>query len=98
MGDGTKNGAGVFDLFHRSRNVLTAKARIRVHNDYDTFVPVVVPELDSVRRFASELHLLGKPWAGEAFGWAAEYFPERPEPRGSLSRFGPSFDYPVSPG
>ena len=41
---------------------------------------VVIPELDDVRRFASELHLLGEPWAGEAFGWPAEYCPERPDP------------------
>jgi hypothetical protein len=60
--------------------VVTAKARIRVHDDYDSLVPVVIPELDEVRRFASELHLCGKPWAGEAFGWPAEYFPQRPEP------------------
>ena len=59
--------------------MVTAKARIRVHDDYDSLVPVVIPELDEVRRFASELHLHGKPWAGEAFGWPAEYFPQRPE-------------------
>jgi hypothetical protein len=60
--------------------VVTAKAKIRVHDDYDSLVPVVIPELDEVRRFAAELHLHGKPWEGEAFGWPAEYLPERPEP------------------
>jgi hypothetical protein len=42
-------------------------------------VPVVIPELDEVRRFAAELHSRGEAWAGEAFGWPAEYFPQRPE-------------------
>jgi hypothetical protein len=36
--------------------------------------------LDDVRRFATELHHQGKPWQGEAFGWEAEYNPQRAEP------------------
>ena len=60
--------------------MVTAKARIRVHNDCDSFVPILIPELEEVRRFAGELHALGKPWTGEAFGWPAEYHAERPEP------------------
>jgi hypothetical protein len=43
-------------------------------------VPIVVPDLDKVRAFAKRLHTEGKPWQGEAFGWQAEYNPERPEP------------------
>jgi hypothetical protein len=43
-------------------------------------VPIVVPELDEVRRFAAKLHTKGKAWKGEAFGWQAEYNPARPEP------------------
>jgi len=43
-------------------------------------VPVVIPDLDEVRRFAGELHARGGAWAGDAFGWPAEYHPERPEP------------------
>ena len=27
-----------------------------------------------------ELHSRGEPWAGEAFGWPAEYHVQRPEP------------------
>jgi hypothetical protein len=57
-----------------------AKARIRVHDGYESVVPVLIPELDDVRRFAGELHARGKPWTGDAFGWPAEYQPERPEP------------------
>ena len=37
-------------------------------------------DLDEVREFAAKLHATRKPWKGEAFGWQAEYNPERPEP------------------
>jgi hypothetical protein len=60
--------------------VVAAKARVRLHDDYESFVPVLIPELDDVRRFAGELHARGKPWTGDAFGWPAEYHTERPEP------------------
>jgi hypothetical protein len=42
--------------------------------------PIVTPNLDEVRTFAAKLHAKGKAWAGEAFGWPAEYNPERSEP------------------
>jgi hypothetical protein len=60
--------------------VVTAKARIRVRDGYESIVPVSIPELDDVRRFAAKLHAEEKPWTGDAFGWPAEYQPERPEP------------------
>jgi len=60
--------------------VVTAKARIMVHGDYESVVPVLIPELDEVRRFAGELQARGESWAGDAFGWPAEYHAERPEP------------------
>jgi len=60
--------------------VVTAKARIRVHEDYESVVPVLLPELNDVRQLAGELHAAGKPWKGEVFGWPAEYNPQRPEP------------------
>jgi hypothetical protein len=60
--------------------VVTAKARIRVHDNYESLLPVLLPELDQVRCFAAELHARGQAWEGEAFGWPAEYSPERPEP------------------
>jgi hypothetical protein len=60
--------------------VVTAKARIRVNGDYESLVPVVIPELAEVRRLAGELHARGKPWTGDAFGWRAEYHAERQEP------------------
>ena len=59
----------------------TVKAKIKTHgDDYLRVVPVVVPNLDEVRTFAAKLHTNGKAWQGEAFGWPAEYNPERPEP------------------
>jgi hypothetical protein len=60
--------------------VVTAKAKIKTHDDYATIVPVAIPDLDEVRKFAAELHVKRKAWTGEAFGWQAEYTPERPEP------------------
>jgi hypothetical protein len=60
--------------------VVTAKARIMIHDDYESFVPILIPKMEEVRRFAGELHALGRPWIGDAFGWPAEYHPERPEP------------------
>lgn len=59
----------------------TVRAKISMRDDADArVVPVVVPELDEVREFAATLHVKRKPWRGEAFGWPAEYNPERPEP------------------
>ena len=48
--------------------------------DVPPVVPIVVPDRREVREFAERLHAQGKPWSGEAFGWSAEYNPERPEP------------------
>jgi hypothetical protein len=59
---------------------VTTKARIKTHENYASIVPVVVPDLDEVREFAAKLHAEGRAWKGEAFGWQAEYNPERPEP------------------
>jgi hypothetical protein len=58
----------------------TVKARIKTHKHHTSVVPIVIPELAEVRKFATRLHAEGKPWKGEAFGWPAEYNPERPEP------------------
>ena len=43
-------------------------------------MPIVIPDLDEVREFAQRLHTTGQPWQGAAFGWAAEYNPERRQP------------------
>lgn len=63
-----------------NENVVTTKAKIRTRNDYAALVPVNIPNLDEVRKFAATLHVKGKAWRGEAFGWQAEYNPQRAEP------------------
>jgi len=60
--------------------VITAKARIKTQEDHAAIVPVAIPDIDEVRRFAAKLHAKRKAWKGEAFDWQAEYNPERPEP------------------
>jgi hypothetical protein len=59
---------------------MTAKVKIPTPDDYEPLVPVLIPELDEARAFAAELHARNEPWQGEAFGWSAEYNPERAEP------------------
>jgi hypothetical protein len=52
---------------------------------------VVIPDLSEVKTFAHHLHVAGKPWQGEMFGWPAEYTPEsRKKPPGSKMRFTPA--------
>lgn len=36
--------------------------------------------LSRIRQFAGALHAKADAWSGHAFGWPAEYNPERPEP------------------
>ena len=60
--------------------MVTAKARIKTYEHYVPIVPIVIPGLEEVRKFAAKLHAEAKPWKGEAFGWPVEYNPERPEP------------------
>ncbi|MBN1146544.1 MAG: hypothetical protein JXA78_04765 [Anaerolineales bacterium] len=56
--------------------MLTAKARVTPQADYSPIVPVVIPDLNEVKAFALHLHTVGKHWAGELYGWPAEYTPE----------------------
>jgi len=60
--------------------MLTVRAQVHPQSEITPVVPIVVPELHVVRKFAKQLHAAGKPWVGEAFGWSAEYNPEQPEP------------------
>ncbi len=60
--------------------MVTARAKIKLHKNYASIVPIIIPELEEVRKFAAQLHKEGKYWQGEAFGWQAEYNPERSEP------------------
>ena len=47
--------------------------------DYAAIVPVAIPDLEKVTEFAAKLHAKKKAWKGDAFGWQAEYNPERSE-------------------
>ena len=60
--------------------MVTVRARIHTRKDCISVIPIVVPDLEEVRVFAVKLHAEGKSWMGEAFGWSAEYYAERPEP------------------
>ena len=71
--------------------MLTVKAKIPAHADYEPILPLAVPELKEVKVFANHLHSLGKHWAGELFGWQAEYTPESDKkPEGSNMTFTPA--------
>ena len=59
-------------------NILNLLAAGRL--THELVLPVSIPDLTDVRKFATSLHVKGKAWTGEAFGWPAEYNPERPEP------------------
>ncbi len=71
--------------------MITAKVKIKTSHDYAAIVPLVIPSLDEVRTFAAKLHAKGKAWQGEAFGWQAEYNPQRAKsPLGSKMTFTPA--------
>jgi hypothetical protein len=59
---------------------MTDKVKYPAQGDYVPLVPVLIPDLDEVRAFSDRLNEAGENWAGEAFGWNAEYNAERPEP------------------
>ncbi len=68
----------------------TAKVRIKTNGEYSS-VPVVIPNLEELRKFADAIHKAGKPWAGEAFGWPAQYTPQSSEqPLDSKMTFTPA--------
>jgi hypothetical protein len=71
--------------------VLTVKARIPRRANHSAVLPVLIPNLSEINAFANPLHVTGKPWKGEIFGWPAEYTPERrKKPVGSKMRFTPA--------
>lgn len=64
--------------------MVTVRARIPPTGDADRILPLAVPDLEEVRSFALHLHASRRPWAGNIFGWPAEYLPEsRRRPSGS---------------
>ena len=59
----------------------TVKVRIQTQNgNRAPIVPVVIPNIEDVVVFAKKLHDKGQVWGGEAFGWPAEYNPEKSDP------------------
>jgi len=44
--------------------MLTVKAKIPAHADYEPVLPLAVPELKEVKAFAKHLHSFGKHWRG----------------------------------
>lgn len=71
--------------------MLTVKAKIPAHADYEPIVPLAIPDVDEVKSIAIHLHSLGKLWKGELFGWSAEYRPENDrKPEDSRMTFTPA--------
>ena len=57
-----------------------AKVQLNLHEMRTATVPVYIPALEEVRNFAFACHQEGNAWEGEAFGWFAEYSPEKSTP------------------
>lgn len=53
------------------------KAQIELEDEELIVVPVIIPGIEEVKAFADQLHAKNQKWAGEVFGWQAEYTPER---------------------
>ena len=72
--------------------MIAVRTRINVHAlGFTPVIPIAVPDLDEVREFACQLHAKGQYWQGQAFGWEAEYNPERAQPPlDSKMRFTPA--------
>ena len=69
----------------------TVRVQVRSHADHTPVIPIVIPRLEDVRAFAHRLHERWEAWEGEAFGWNAEYHPERADaPLDSKMTFTPA--------
>lgn len=55
-------------------------------NDHTLTLPVIIPELNSIRAFAQFLHERGEAWSGTFEGWPASYTPEDRTRRPAHSR------------
>lgn len=49
-------------------------------------LPVVIPDIKSIRAFAQMLHMHGQAWSGTFEGWRAAYTPENTKHRPANSR------------
>ncbi|MBI3189109.1 MAG: hypothetical protein HYZ33_00520 [Ignavibacteriales bacterium] len=71
--------------------MVTAKAKIHTFENGTAIIPLSIPELDEVRKFATQVHARGIAWQDEFFGWQAEYNPRGSSvPIDSLMSFTPA--------
>jgi hypothetical protein len=72
--------------------VVVVKAQVKnLSDNYEPIIPIAIPDLKEVREFAARLHIIGKAWKGEVFGWQAEYNPENSDaPLDSKMTFTPA--------
>lgn len=69
----------------------TVQVKIRASDGRESVLPIVIPDINSVRAFAESLHTQAVDWEGSVFGWHAEYHAEKPEPpAGSRLAFTPA--------
>ena len=52
-----------------------AQANLTI-NDHVLTLPVIIPDIKSIRAFAQILHARGEAWSGNFEGWPATYTPE----------------------
>ena len=52
-----------------------AQANLTI-NDHVLTLPVIIPDIKSIRAFAQILHTRGEAWSGTFEGWPAAYTPE----------------------
>ncbi|MCX6045566.1 MAG: hypothetical protein NT075_10675 [Chloroflexi bacterium] len=61
-------------------------ARVRVNPSIEEvdreqiIVPIAIPEIDDVRKFAAILHQNGQPYTDTVWGWPVKYSPEKATP------------------
>jgi hypothetical protein len=65
--------------------VIQTKLRVsapdeNIRRDDQAIIPVTVPDIDEIRRFADELHARNVEFDDEVWGWPVHYDPELPEP------------------
>jgi hypothetical protein len=45
-------------------------------DDHEVILPIIIPDIESIRAFAQTLHARGEAWSGTFEGWPASYTPE----------------------
>ena len=57
----------------RTTNGKVVRVRVEFAEEFQPVIPVVLPDLQELREFATKIHMRKTDWHGEAFGWDAEY-------------------------